>query len=61
MIEPERPSARKWWERRIATYEDRYLTWCLLEGRDPEDGESVLAYEQQFGEEDLPTHYDYDP
>ena len=60
-MEPERPSAAVWWARRIGSYEERYQMWCLLHGFDPEDLSSVLAYEDLFDEDDLPTYYDYNP
>lgn len=60
-MEPERPSAKQWWARRLGSYEHRYHLWCQANGLDPEDLASVLAYEELFDEDDTPTAYDYDP
>lgn len=60
-MEPDRPSAKAWWAKRVASYEDRYLMWCWAHERDPEDTASVLQYEELFDEDDLPTPYDYNP
>lgn len=61
MREPDRPSAKQWWATRIGSYEHRFHLWCHLHERDPEDLGSVLDYEREFGEDDLPSPYDYNP
>lgn len=61
MREPERPSAAAWWRTQIKSYEPRYQEWCRVNRLDPEDTGSVLAYEQMYDEDDLPTPYDFNP